>query len=69
MDVHLFVKYEVHRSKAVLSPSLIIIIMIIFKCYFYRELIAFFMNNKNGVKMELGKTNRLKALCMMHHNA
>ena len=53
---------------------IIIIIMVIFKCYFSGELIALSLkkiyitknkNNKNGVNMELGKTNRLKALCMM----
>ena len=41
MDFHLVVKYAVHHSKAVLTPSLIIIIiMVIFKCYFSGELIA-----------------------------
>ena len=45
----------------------IIIIMVIFKCYYSRELIALSykkQNNNNGVNIELGKTNRLKALCM-----
>ena len=41
----------------------IMIIMVIFKCYFSREHIALHM--KNGVKIELGNINRLKALCMM----
>ena len=27
-----------------------------------------FIEEKNGVNMELGKTNRLKALCMMQNN-
>ena len=47
---------------------IIIIIMVIFKCYFSGELIALSYkknNNNNGVNIELGKTNRLKALCMM----
>ena len=47
---------------------LIIIIMVIFKCYFSGELIALSYktrNNNSGVNIELGKTNRLKALCMM----
>ena len=46
------------------------IIMVIFKCYFYGEHIALSINNNNnnGVNIELGKTNRLKALCMMQIN-
>ena len=50
---------------------IIIIIMVIFKCYFSGELIALSYkkkqknNNNSGVNIELGKTNRLKALCMM----
>ena len=52
---------------------IIIIIMVIFKCYFSGELIALSYknktktknNNNKGVSIELGKTNRLKALCMM----
>ena len=49
---------------------IIIIIMVIFKCYFSGELIVlslkiFFIKNNNDVNIELGKTNRLKALCMM----
>ena len=46
---------------------IIIIIMIIFKCYFSGELIAlsYKKNNNSGVNIELGKTKRLKALCMM----
>ena len=45
----------------------IIIIMVIFKCYFSGELIAlsYKKNNNSGVNIELGKTYRLKALCMM----
>ena len=44
---------------------IIIIIMVIFKCYFSGEHIALSINkNNNGVNKELGKTNRLKALCM-----
>ena len=37
-----------------------------FKCYFSGEHIALSINkNNNGVNIELGKTNKLKALCMM----
>ena len=46
---------------------IIMVIMVIFKCYFSREHIAFRM--KNGVKIEFGKTNRLKALRMMENHA
>ena len=46
--------------------------MVIFKCYFSGEHIALSIkktkNNNNGVNIELGKTNRLKALCMMQIN-
>ena len=57
-----------------MSNLIIIIIMVIFKCYFSGELIALSYkknNNKknktnnSGVNIELGKTNRLKALCMI----
>ena len=44
---------------------IIIIIMVIFKSYFSGELIALSYKKNNGVNIELGKTNRLKALCMM----
>ena len=44
-----------------------IIIMVILKCYFSGEHIALSVKN-NGVNLELGKTNRLKALCMMQIN-
>ena len=48
---------------------IIIIIMVIFKCYFSGEHIAVSINkNHNGVNIALGKTNRLKALCMMQIN-
>ena len=50
---------------------LIIIIMVIFKCYFSGEHIALSIknnNNNNGVNIESGKTNRLKAQCMMQIN-
>ena len=51
----------------------IIIIMVIFKCYFSGEHIVLSIKNKkiknnNCVNMELGKTNRLKALSMMQIN-
>ena len=48
---------------------IIIIIMVIFKCYFSGEHIALSINkNNNSVNIELGKTKRLKALCMMQIN-
>ena len=47
---------------------IIIIIMVIFKCYFSGKHIALSLKNNNGVNIELGKTNRLKALCMMQIN-
>ena len=51
------------------SEYLIIIIMVIFKCYFSKEHKALSIKKgKNGVNIELGKTNRLKALCMMQSN-
>ena len=39
---------------------IIIIIMVIFRCYFSGELIAlsYKKNNNSGVNIELGKTNR-----------
>ena len=41
--------------------------MVIIKCYFSGEHIALSIkkNNNNGVNIELGKNNILKALCMM----
>ena len=52
-----------------LTHSLIIIIMVIFMCYFSGEHIALSINkNNNGVNIALGKTNRLKVLCMMQIN-
>ena len=44
----------------------IIIIMVIFKHYFSREHIAL-STTKNGVSIELGKNNRLRALRMMQN--
>ena len=46
---------------------IITIIMVIFKCYFSREHIAL-SHKKNDVNIELGKNNRLKALCMMQNH-
>ena len=44
----------------------------IFKCYFSGEHIALSIKknkkNNNDVNIELGKTNRLKALCMVQVN-
>ena len=48
--------------KRLIKRIIIIIIMVIFKCYFSREHI------ENGVDIELGKTDRLKALCMMENH-
>ena len=51
--------------------TIIIIIMVIFKCYFSGEHIALSTTttkNHNGVNIELGKTNRLNAQCMMQIN-
>ena len=53
-----------------LTEIIIITIMVILKCYFSGELIALSLKKKqkkknNDVNIELGKTNRLKALCMM----
>ena len=48
---------------------IMIVIMVISKCYFSGEHIALSIcKNNNGVNIELGKTNRLKALCMMQIN-
>ena len=61
-------------NEVILNVIIIIIIMVIFKCYFSGEHIALSIknktknNNNNGVNTELGKTNRLKALCMMQIN-
>ena len=44
------------------------IIMVIFKCYFSGEHTAHALKNNNGVNIELGNSNRLKALCMMQIN-
>ena len=55
---------------------IIIIIMVIYKCYFSRAHSSFIKkskkniynknnNNNYDVNIELGKTNRLKAQCMM----
>ena len=51
---------ESHGPPHVDLPAIIIIIMVIFKCYFSGELIALLykkQNNNNGVNLELGKTN------------
>ena len=65
---HLLIKSLELMCHVLIFILIIIIIMVIFKCYFSRELIALSYiknNNNNGVNIELGKTNRLKALCMM----
>ena len=50
---------------------IIIIIMVMYKFYFAGEHITLSIikkHNNNGVSIVLGKTNRLKALCMMRIN-
>ena len=47
--------------------------MVIFRCYFSGEHIVISIKlrkkqNNNSVNIELGKTNKLKALCMMQIN-
>ena len=42
--------------------------MVISKCYFSRVHSPFIKIKKNGVNIEIGKTNRLKSLCMMQNN-
>ena len=55
--------------KLLLAIIIIIIIMVIFKCYFSGEHIALSINKNNKcVNIALGKTNRLKAQCMMQIN-
>ena len=67
-----FVKYNVFREASdccFIRYYLIIIIMVIFKCYFSGEHISLSINkNNNGVNIALGKNNRLKALCTMQIN-
>ena len=49
--------------------KILVIIIVIFKCYFSGDHIALIiLKNYNDVNMELGKTNRLKSLCMMQIN-
>ena len=47
---------------------MIMMIMVICRCYFSGEHIVLSLKNNNGVKIELEKTNRLEALCMMQIN-
>ena len=69
MSVHCCCEYY-DNSLCVIGNNSELIIMIIFKCYFSGEHISLSINkNNNGVNIELGKTNRLKALCMMQINA
>ena len=53
-----YVDFRVDFS--LLLGEIIIIIMVIFNCYFSREHIA--LSYKNGLDIELGKTIGLKAL-------
>ena len=48
------------------SIAIIIIIMVIFKCYFSREHIA--LSLKKRCERRIRETNRLKALCMMENH-
>ena len=58
------------RPLDVITTLIIIIIMVIFKYYFSGEHISLSIRkNNNGVNIELGKSNRLKVLCMMQINA
>ena len=60
---------NVNKNDVLTDVVIVIIIMVIFKCYFSREHIALSLKKtKNGVNIQLGKTNRLKALCMMQDN-
>ena len=61
--------YNSNLCQVSIQLLIIIIIMVIFKCYFIEEHMALSINkNNNGVNIALGKTNRLKALCMMQIN-
>ena len=60
-------KLDIWRLPPILVSHFLIIIMVIFKCYVPREHIAL-SYEKNGVNIELGKTNRLKALRMMKNH-
>ena len=63
------VQWMPNGSKMQNVCEIIIIIMVIFKCYFSGEHIALSIyKNNNGVNRELGKTKGLKALCMMQIN-
>ena len=53
--------------QGVFTLRMSLIIMVIHKCFFSIEHIAPSLQ-KNGVNIEIGKTNRLKALCMMQIN-
>ena len=66
---------EQYSTSFLFTLMIIIIIMVIFRCYFSGEHIALSIkkkqtnnNNNNGVNIELGKNNRLKVLCMMQIN-
>ena len=55
-------------SQVFFGIIIIILIMVIFKCYFSGEIAHSYKkktnNDNNGLNVELGKTNRLKVLCM-----
>ena len=54
---------------SMLFHYLLIIIIIIFKCYFSGEHIALSLRkSNNGVNIELERIKKLKALCMMQIN-
>ena len=64
--VTIFAKAYKKTKKMNTKVARLIIIMVIFKCYFSGEHIALSINkNNNGVNIPLGKTNRLKELCIM----
>ena len=56
-------------SQVLFGIIIIILIMVISKCYFSGEIAHSYKkktnNNNNGLNVELWKTNRLKALCMI----
>ena len=55
--------YKLISEQINCASHIIIIVMVIYKCYFSGEHIALSINkNNNGVNIALGKTNRLKAL-------
>ena len=74
---HVIVEYVDTAEKCFMQSVgnvIIIIIMVIFKCYFSGEHIALLIKKKTNKKKQqrcehrIGQTNGLKALCMMQIN-